>query len=344
MIEHPDFLKGRSIMKVLLYFEGENLISKSGIGRALKHQKRALELVGVDYTTDVMDDYDILHINTVGITSPLVVAQAHALGKKVVYHAHSTEEDFRNSFILSNQIAPLVKQHLINMYQMADVIITPTPYSKSLLENYGIIKPIYAVSNGIDLSRYSKDAEKEKTFRSYFHLAPEDKVVVSAGLYLKRKGIIDFMEVARMMPEVTFIWFGSTPRIALSQEVKRAIDHHPVNVRLPGYLKGPGFEGAFSGADAFFFPSLEETEGIVVLEALASKQKIVVRDIGVYQGWLNHGQNCLMGSTNHEFVNHLKATLDGKYPNELIEQAYQTASDRSLDKVGQQLKAIYESL
>lgn len=331
-------------MKVLLYFEGENFIAKSGIGRALKHQKKALELAGVEYTTDVMDSYDILHINTVGVTSPLVIAQAHALGKKVVYHAHSTEEDFRNSFILSNQIAPLFKQHLINMYQMADVIITPTPYSKSLLENYGLEKPIYAVSNGIDLSRYFKDVEKEKTFRSYFHLGPNDKVVVSAGLYLKRKGILDFMEVARMMPEVTFIWFGSTPRIALSSEVKKAIDDHPVNVRLPGYLKGPGFEGAFSGADAFFFPSLEETEGIVVLEALASKQKVVVRDIGVYQGWLKHEYNCLMGKDNHEFVSHLKTIFNQQYSDELIENAYQTAQDRSLDKIGEQLKAIYQSL
>ena len=331
-------------MKVLLYFEGENFIAKSGIGRALKHQKKALELAGVEYTTDVMDSYDILHINTVGVTSPLVIAQAHALGKKVVYHAHSTEEDFRNSFILSNQIAPLFKQHLINMYQMADVIITPTPYSKSLLENYGLEKPIYAVSNGIDLSRYFKDVEKEKTFRSYFHLGPNDKVVVSAGLYLKRKGILDFMEVARMMPEVTFIWFGSTPRIALSSEVKKAIDDHPVNVRLPGYLKGPGFEGAFSGADAFFFPSLEETEGIVVLEALASKQKVVVRDIGVYQGWLKHEYNCLMGKDNHEFVSHLRTIFNQQYSDELIENAYQTAQDRSLDKIGEQLKAIYQSL
>ncbi|MBS3986416.1 MAG: glycosyltransferase family 4 protein [Erysipelothrix sp.] len=331
-------------MKVLLYFEGENFIAKSGIGRALKHQKKALELAGVEYTTDVMDSYDILHINTVGVTSPLVIAQAHALGKKVVYHAHSTEEDFRNSFILSNQIAPLFKQHLINMYQMADVIITPTPYSKSLLENYGLEKPIYAVSNGIDLSRYFKDVEKEKTFRSYFHLGPNDKVVVSAGLYLKRKGILDFMEVARMMPEVTFIWFGSTPRIALSSEVKKAIDDHPVNVRLPGYLKGPGFEGAFSGADAFFFPSLEETEGIVVLEALASKQKVVVRDIGVYQGWLKHEYNCLMGKDNHEFVSHLRTIFNQQYSNEFIENAYQTAQDRSLDKIGEQLKTIYQSL
>ena len=51
-------------MKVLLYTENEKIINKSGLGKAIKHQMKALELAGVDYTTDPKDDYDILHINT----------------------------------------------------------------------------------------------------------------------------------------------------------------------------------------------------------------------------------------------------------------------------------------
>ena len=52
-------------MKILLYFEGESVISKSGIGRAFKHQQRALESAGIEFTTDPWcPDYDILHINT----------------------------------------------------------------------------------------------------------------------------------------------------------------------------------------------------------------------------------------------------------------------------------------
>ena len=39
-------------MKVLLYFESEKMLAKSGIGRALDHQKRALTEVGISYTLD----------------------------------------------------------------------------------------------------------------------------------------------------------------------------------------------------------------------------------------------------------------------------------------------------
>lgn len=80
----------------------------------------------------------------------------------MIYHAHSTEEDFRNSFIGSNQLAPLVKKYLISLYSKADHLITPTPYSKTLLEGYGIKVPISAISNGIDLSRFYPSEAKEK--------------------------------------------------------------------------------------------------------------------------------------------------------------------------------------
>ena len=51
---------GRKV-KVLLYFESEKMLAKSGIGRALDHQKRALTEVGISYTLDEKEDYDILN-------------------------------------------------------------------------------------------------------------------------------------------------------------------------------------------------------------------------------------------------------------------------------------------
>ena len=49
-------------MKVLLYFEGEKVISKSGIGRAMKHQMAALTSQNIEYTLNPDDDFDILQI------------------------------------------------------------------------------------------------------------------------------------------------------------------------------------------------------------------------------------------------------------------------------------------
>lgn len=329
-------------MKVLLYFEGENVISKSGIGRAFKHQQRALQSAGIPYTTDPWDnDYDILHINTYYMNSDAIVRHARENGKKVIYHAHSTEEDFRNSFTLSNVLAPGVKVWLMHLYNQADALITPTPYAKNILEGYGIQLPIFPVSNGIDLARYEHNVDKVVAYRKYFGIKESDHVVLGVGLYFHRKGIVDFVETAKKLPQYKFIWFGDTNRLLIPKEITEIIENHPSNVYFPGYVKGPIIEGAYSDADCFFFPSYEETEGIVVLEALASKCPVIVRDIGVFDPWLVDGVNCYKGHNNDEFASIIEGCLEKKLPS-TVEMGYQTAQQRSIEAVGQQLKQVYE--
>lgn len=329
-------------MKVLLYLEAEHYLRKSGIGRAIKHQKQALGLAGVAYTTDPKADYDLVHVNTYGYKSWRVMKAAKKAGKKVIMHGHSTEEDFRDSFIGSNLVSPFFKWYLCQFYKLADAIITPTAYSKSLLEAYGLKRPVYAVSNGIDLDRYVPDQTKEEAFRQYFGLTTDQPVVMCAGLYFKRKGIEDFIKVAENLPEVRFIWFGETNKWVIPWSVRRIVEkNHPANVTFAGYIKGDVFEGAMSGADAFFFPSKEETEGIVVLEALASRQHTVLRDIPVYQGWVDD-RSAHLAKDVPGFVKAIQDILAKR--TDKREAGYAVAQSRAMAIIGQELKAVYEEV
>ncbi|WP_165745963.1 glycosyltransferase family 4 protein [Streptococcus dysgalactiae] len=329
-------------MKVLLYLEAENYLKKSGIGRAIKHQAKALSLVGQDFTTNPNDDYDLVHLNTYGLKSWLLMAKAQKAGKKVIMHGHSTEEDFRNSFIFSNLLSPLFKKYLCQFYNKADAIITPTLYSKSLIEQYGVKTPIFAVSNGIDLEQYRADSEKEAAFRQYFDIKEGEKVVMGAGLFFLRKGIDDFVKVAQAMPDVRFIWFGETNKWVIPAQVRRLVNgKHPKNLIFPGYIKGGVYEGAMTGADAFFFPSREETEGIVVLEALASRQHLVLRDIPVYDGWVD--QNSAELATDIPgFIQALTKILAGD--SNKMDAGYKVAQSRRLETVGQALVDVYKKV
>lgn len=332
-------------MKILLYFEGERILAKSGIGRALDHQKRALSEIGIEYTLDAdCVDYDILHINTYGINSHNMVNKARKLGKKVIYHAHSTEEDFRNSFIGSNQLSPLVKKYLVSLYSKADYLITPTPYSKELLEGYGIEVPIAAISNGIDLERFKPSTDKEQQFKEYFNVQENQKVIICVGLFFERKGITDFVELARRFPEYRFIWFGHTPMYSIPKNIRDIVkEDHPDNVEFPGYIKGDIIEGAYSAADLFFFPSHEETEGIVILEALASHQQVLVRDIPVYNGWLENGLNCYMGTNLDEFQEYIAKLLNHELE-DTRDNGYQVAEKKSIQRIGKELKEVYDKV
>lgn len=330
-------------MKVLLYTEGIKHIGKSGLGKALKHQMKALDEVGVDYTLNTKDDYDIVHINFYGPKSYFLAKKAKKLGKKVVYHAHSTEEDFRNSFIFSNLLAPLFKKWIIKCYSLGDHIITPTPYSKKLLKNYGIEKPITAISNGIEISFFEKSETAGESFRKMYGYKKSDIVIMGIGLYIERKGILDFIELAKRIPNYKFIWFGSSPLYASPRKVRKAIKEGAPNLKLPGYVDPSVIKSALSGANLYVFPTLEETEGIPALEALATRQKLLVRDIPVFDGWLKDGVNCYKAKDIDEFEEKIKQIVTGKLPN-LEEEGYKVAHRKNMKNIGNAMLKVYESV
>lgn len=331
-------------MKVLLYFENHKSIRKSGIGRALKHQIRACEMSGIEYTLNPKDSYDIAHINTYMFNSYHVLKRSKKNGIPVIVHGHSTREDFKDSFRCWKLMSVFYFARLKKMYSNADYIVTPTTYSKGLIENYGYGKKVYAVSNGIDLKAYEYHPEYKVTFSNYFKLKPEEKVVIGLGLPFKRKGLQDFFEVARRMPDVKFIWFSHLSPILQSHFIRKAIRHKPSNAIMAGYVEDFNVvRGAFQNADAFFFPSYEENEGIVTLEALASRCPCVIRDIGVYKDWLHDKVDCYKGRDNDEFVKILAEVINHR-DEKVIEAGYKVVSERSIDKVGTQIKDVYEEI
>ncbi|MGB4659205.1 MAG: glycosyltransferase [Mobilitalea sp.] len=330
-------------MKIWLYKGGIKLVAQSGIGRAYEHQKEALEGKGIAYTEKFSLNYDVVQINTIFPDSFLVAILAKMMGKKVVYYAHSTMEDFKKSFKGSDIVAPLFKKWIKLCYSMGDIIVTPTEYSKELLKSYHINKEIVNLSNGIDLKYYQKDLEAGKAFREKYHFTKEDKIIMSVGHYIERKGVEDFAELARRMPEYQFVWFGYTNLNLIPNRIKQIIQMKLPNLSFPGYITREELKDAYSGSDLFLFLTQEETEGIVLLEALAMKIPSLIRDIPIYEKWLEDRKQVYKGSSLNEFEQSILEIVSGKAP-ELTEAGYLKVKERNIGMVGDTLYAIYNYL
>lgn len=327
-------------MKVLLYTEGLKTIGKSGLGKAIKHQMKALEYEGISYTLNPKDDYDILHINTYFPKSYFLAKKAKRKGKKIVYHAHSTEEDYRDGFIFAKQTSKLFKWWLIKCYRLGDVVVTPTEYSKRLLDTYGIGRDIYAVSNGIELDFFKSDKKLGHKFRETYGYKPSDKVIIGIGLYIERKGIVDFVELAKRLPEYKFIWFGYSPLAASTRPVKEAVNTKLDNLVFAGYVEQDMIASAMNGCDLYLFPTLEETEGIPIIEACACKTDAIIRDIPIFEGWLEDGKNVYKAKDVDEFEKKIKAFFNKEILS-VSSNAYEVAKARDLHNVGKKLHEIY---
>ena len=325
-------------MRVQLYSGSLALVRKSGVGKAVEHQRALLERCGADVTD--RRDAEIVHCNTVFPDSWLTAHWARLRGRKVVYYGHSTMEDFRNSFRGSNRLAPLFRWWITRCYNSGSIVITPTEYARRLLLFYGVRVPVYVLSNGVDTSFFAPSQERRKAFREKYGLSDTDRAVLSVGHMIARKGLVEFVEMARSMPETRFFWFGYTAPELIPAHIRRAVETAPPNVTFPGFVSPEELRDAYCGCDVFAFLSHEETEGIVVLEALACGIPTVLRDIPVYDGWLTDRVQVYKGRDDRELRDQVEGLLSGSLP-PLTAAGLKAARQRDLETVGRRLRRIY---
>jgi len=327
-------------MRVCLYLELESKFKGSGIGAAIKNQRRALDLNDVEYTGNLKDGFDILHINSIGLNSLRVARRMKKGGKKVVMHAHTTADDFRNSYRFSNFIAPLLKRYLAFYYNHADLVLCPSEYTRGVLERAGVKVPIKAISNGIDTEKFKFSKKKRREFRREFDL--EGITPLSVGHVFIRKGISTFINLAGRLPN-RFVWVGRRYKRMEAPRVVRLIENAPENFILINFIED--IVSAYSGSDIFLFPSYCENQGIVLLEASSCKMPIIVRDLPVYNGWLEDGVNCLKARNDRDFKEKLKRLIeDEELRDTLGKNAYSMSREHSLENIGKKLSGIYSEL
>ena len=331
-------------MKVCLYLEGESMLKCSGIGSAVCNQRKALELNNVEHTSSLDEDFDIIHINIIGPKSLLIARKMHRKGRKVVLHAHTTAEDFRNSYRFSNEIAPAFRKYLGYYYNKADLVFTPSQYACDVLRTYGVKKDIKVMSNGVDLDHFKYSEEKRKQFRAWNSL--EGVVPFSVGHFFIRKGIATFVNVARDMPDYRFMWVGRRFNWPLEDpRVTKLVRNAPANLTFKGPMSKEEIVSAYCAGDVFIFPSLCETQGMVVLEAFACGRPVLLRDIPAYNEWFQDGYNCIKAKDDADFSAKLKMLIDDKdLSGRLTENAHKSSKDHSLERIGAQMKAAYEEV
>ncbi len=318
------------------------MLKGSGIGTAIEHQRQALELVDIEVTRSHREKFDIIDINTIGPRAAYVAHKMRWKGVPVVMHTHTTAEDFANSFKFSNQLAPRLKGYLKYFYNQADMLISPTSYARDRVTGYGVnAKAMEVISNGVDTESFRYDLNLRESFRNMHGM--QGVCVYSVGHVFKRKGVLDFLRLAREFPENEFMWIGRVYKNLVGSDIMSAVDNRPDNVRFTGYVKD--VVAANCAGDIFLFPSYCENQGIAILEAACCAQAMIVRDIPAYDGWLIDGENCLMVKDEEGFKRHLERLIeDEDLRARLGKNAHKMSADHSLKIVGKQLRNAYESV
>lgn len=326
-------------MKVCVYLEIEKYFDTSGIGTAVENQRKALRRNGVEVTNDPSEDYDVLHINTIGPKS-FYLSKKTNKDTKIVIHAHTTAEDFKGSFLFSDKISPILKKYLKYYYDQADILLCPSGYTKEKLDDYNLSLDPKVISNGIDTEKFQTKEDLRYEYRKKYNINEDETVVFSVGSVFMRKGIDTFSEVGKEFPDTQFIWFGPIYSKLQNKKAQKVVKSSPSNVRFVGKIDN--VLGAYSLGDIFFFPSYRENQGIVTLEAASSGKPLVLRDIPGFRIWSDE-KDCYKGTKKENFIKAIRKLLDKEnLRKDMGRKAQETAIEHDLKRIGQKLQRIYQ--
>ena len=348
-VSRPRAVPVRTIarMRVSHYFEWERFVT-GGQAQSVRNQRSVLEDHGIAYTTSPDLSADLLHLNNMGPRSVYYALRARRRGVPVVAHTHQTAADFENSFAFSNTLAKPMRPYLEYAYSLPDALVCPSEYNRAVVDEYADT-PKRVVSNGFDPAKLDgyDDPELRASYLDRYDLDPP--VVFNVAHVLKRKGLETFIDTARSMPDVDFVWFGylnptggTFGRLLQSGETKALVENAPENCTFTGYVED--IAGAFAAGDVFYFPTHNENEGMALLEAMSCGIPPVVRGIDTYE-WLADGETCRKADSVDGFEAALRDLLDD--PNER-ERIGGNARERSeaftLERVGDALVELYAEL
>ena len=146
------------------------------------------------------------------------------------------------------------------------------------------------VSRGVDTQLFDP-ARRSATLRASWGAAPRAPVVLCVGRLAAEKNlglVVDAFEAMRAVdPAARLVFVGDGPwQARLAARCPGAV--------FTGVMRGVDLATHYASADVFLFPSLTETFGNVVPEAMASGLAVVGYDYAAAAQLIRHGGNGLV--------------------------------------------------
>ncbi len=327
-------------MKISHYLEFESRIT-GGIRQSVAHQRQILDRLGISYTTAPSLDADVLHCNLAGPRSLWYARRARSRNIPVVMHTHVTAEDFGQSFRLSDILATPLRPYLRFAYGLADVLVCPSEYNQQVISEYTDV-PTTVISNGVDREKLAGFETLRSEYKQRYELTTPTVFLV--GHVIKRKGLVTFVNLARRLPDIDFVWFGPLDLELKDRETQQLIETAPSNCTFTGYIDD--IRGAYAAGDIFLFPTHEENEGIALLEAMAAGKPVIVRNIPTFE-WLDDGVDCLKVSSTADidaFAAAVRELQDPTLRDELGTNAAARSDNFALETIAAQYQTLYHRL
>ncbi|NMG66363.1 glycosyltransferase [Azoarcus indigens] len=292
--------------------------------------------------------FDAVHIHTpfVAHYAGLEIARKLNLPCLATYHTFFEEYLFHYIPILPKPwLRAFARRFSRSQCNAMDRVIVPSRAMADALTNYGVNRPLQVLPTGIpDEQFHGGDG---CYFRNRYGIGKDRQLLLYVGRVAHEKNIGFLLEMVdhlrRSNPRVLLLVTGEGPALSglQAETERRGLNTH---VRFLGYLdRGSELHDCYRAADLFVFASRTETQGLVLLEAMALGTPVVaLADMGA-RDILSGERGCRIAPPHAgrfaELINQLLA--DGPALQQLGEEARETALKWRAEEMAARLECIY---
>ena len=271
---------------------------------------------------------------------------ARDLGVPLVLTLHSRYDQYARRYVpIIPDLAGIVVDQIVTRYlQKCTHVVAPTAGARdAILRDYTTDVPVSVVPTPVDLGQYHDLAPAR--IRSSLGLESDELLLYTGRLAVEKDlGFLlrCFARIAARRPLARLLIVGKGPREKRLHRMARKLrlSERVVFTGPVPHSETPHYAAA---ADLFVFPGLGETQGLVLIEAMAAGTPAVAVEAPAQADLLTEGGGVLVPADEHAFADAVLDLLqDTPRRRAMGEQATQVAQRYSIPSATARLVAVYE--
>lgn len=228
---------------------------------------------------------DVIYLATQGPLGWAARQAARRLNIPLVAGWHTNFDHYCKDYGVA-WLASTARRYLRYFHNGCALTLVPTHQQAATLQRQGI-RDVNVLSRGLDGERFSP-AHRDAALRKRWGVGEHQPVALYVGRLAAEKNLTLLQESLQAMrevrPDIAQVIVGDGP--AREQLQKALPDAH-----FTGFVGQEALARHYASADLFIFPSLSETWGNVVAEAMASGLAVVAYDHAASAELINSGYN-----------------------------------------------------
>ncbi len=293
----------------------------------------------------VIQELDIIHTQ-----HPLIMGNygsffANFHTKPLVFTHHTQYDKYSHYIPFEQELVKILARQIVKDYaNKCDCVIAPSESIKKMLLKQGIRSRIEVIPTGINLDVFGNP--NREIIRKKYNLSPDQKLLLYAGRIAKEKNLEFLLKAFKLVlnkrPDTYLMLVGHGPEKGyLDALIKKfGLEKNIFSVGISRSI-----QDYYAAADLFVFSSVTETQGLVLVEAMAAGTPVVAVDSpGVRE--VVDGKNGLLAKESlTEFSEKIiKVLNDNKLRKKMSEHARKTANKYSISKMSRKVLKVYESV